>query len=122
MGRPFKEVDEEELIKLASFGLTQIECAAVLSCSPDTIQRRHAEAYLLGLNMCKGSLRRKQYEMAMAGNVTALIWLGKNLLDQSDKQELTGKGGEPLFAPVDREELIGKRLGPRKAAGEAVVQ
>lgn len=39
------------------------------------------------------SLRRKQYQLAMSGNATMLIWLGKQYLGQADKQELTGNEG-----------------------------
>lgn len=35
----------------------------------------------------KIALRRKQYEVAMTGNVPLLIWLGKQYLDQSEKVE-----------------------------------
>ena len=49
--------------------------------------------------------------MARRGNVTMLIWLGKNLLGQSDKTELTGKDGSPLVPDYDREEIIGKLTG-----------
>jgi len=35
------------------------------------------------------SLRRKQYELAMAGNATILIFLGKQYLGQADKGEVT---------------------------------
>ena len=31
------------------------------------------------------SLRRKQYEVALSGNPSMLIWLGKNVLGQSDQ-------------------------------------
>ena len=34
------------------------------------------------------NLRKKQYDVAMAGNVSMLIWLGKNELNQSDKQDI----------------------------------
>lgn len=122
MARPNKDVDATELVKLASVGLTQKECAFILGCSDDTIQRRYFEAYEEGVAICTSSLRRRQYELAMAGNITALIWLGKNMLGQSDKTELTGRNGEPLFAPIDREELIGKLLGPRPAAEKPTVQ
>lgn len=37
----------------------------------------------------KMSLRRKQYEVANAGNVSMLIWLGKQYLGQKDQQETT---------------------------------
>ena len=33
-------------------------------------------------------LSRKQVEVAMSGNVTMLIWLGKQWLDQKDRQEI----------------------------------
>jgi hypothetical protein len=36
------------------------------------------------------SLRRKQMELAMKGNVTMLIWLGKQYLGQADKQVVAG--------------------------------
>ena len=35
------------------------------------------------------SLRRKQYEVAMKGNTSMLIWLGKQYLHQTDKVEQT---------------------------------
>jgi hypothetical protein len=91
--------------------LTQEDCAAVLKISVDTLQRRYLEPYNAGLQKCKASLRRKQFELAQAGNVTMLIWLGKNLLGQKDRHELTGKDGAPLIPEVDREEIIGKLLG-----------
>jgi hypothetical protein len=114
MARPPREIDLDQLTALASVGLTQSECAAILKCSPDTIQRRPecVDAYNDGIETCKASLRRRQFEIAMKGNVTALIWLGKNLLGQSDKLEATGKDGAPLFPTFDREELIGKLSGP----------
>jgi hypothetical protein len=122
MSAPKKPIDEEQVRTAAGFGLTQKEVGALLGCSPDTIQRRYSDAYYEGLETAKGSLRRKQYELAMAGNSTMLIWLGKNLLDQSDRTELTGKNGEPLFAPVDREELIGKLIGSGPATAKPLVQ
>jgi len=44
-------------------------------------------------------LAQKQYEVAMSGNVTMLIWLGKQYLSQSEKQELSGSSdnGKPII-------------------------
>lgn len=122
MARPKITVDVAMLEALAERGLTQDDCAAVLGISVDTIQRNHRDVYNLGLQKCKASLRRKQFEMALAGNVTMLVWLGKNLLGQSDKHELTGKDGAPLIPDVDREEIIGKLIGSGAAAPAARVQ
>ena len=36
-------------------------------------------------------LRQKQFEIAMTGNVSMLIWLGKQRLGQIDKQEIKTK-------------------------------
>jgi hypothetical protein len=43
------------------------------------------------------SLKRKQVELADAGNVTMLIWPGKQYLGQRDcwLHEVTGKDGQP---------------------------
>lgn len=107
------ELSPEIVTALASAGLTQVEVAAACKCSQDTIQRHYLEAYNIGkANLCAG-LRKKQTELALKGNITMLIWLGKNLLGQSDKLEATGRDGAPLLVPIDREELIGKLLGPR---------
>ena len=122
MGRPRKEVDAAMLEKLAAIGHTQQECAILLDCSADTIQRNWHDEWQFGLETCKSSIRAKQVELAKAGNVTMLIWLGKQLLGQSDKTEVTGKGGDPLFAPVDREEMIGKLLGTGQPAPKPKVQ
>ena len=44
------------------------------------------------------SIRRKQAEVAMAGNVTMLIWLGKQRLGQRDRfdTEHSGPEGKPI--------------------------
>lgn len=39
-----------------------------------------------------GRLRTKQYQLALDGNVTMLIWLGKQLMGQSDKSEVKNEG------------------------------
>ena len=122
MPRLRKEVDVATLERLAASGHTQKECAILLDCSEDIIQRNFHDEWAYGLATLKQSLRRKQVELAEKGNVTMLIWLGKNILDQSDKTEVTGKGGDPLFAPVDREEMIGKLLGTGQPAPKPKVQ
>ena len=58
--------------------------------------RRHFKAELTkGRESLKHSLRRAQIKVALGGNATMLIWLGKNLLGQSD-QPLDTSGNEPL--------------------------
>lgn len=86
-GRPRKVLSPKKVAQLASFGLSTAEIAAALDCSADTIQRNYADVLKSGREKRNGSLRRKQYEIAMAGNATMLIWLGKQFLEQKDKLE-----------------------------------
>jgi hypothetical protein len=44
-------------------------------------------AFEKGRSLLNSSLRRKQIQVAMSGNVTMLIWLGKQHLSQTDRQE-----------------------------------
>lgn len=85
MARPKKKIDIEMVRKLASIMCTYEEIAAMMNVSHDTIERRFASVVKEARKRGIASLRRKQYEVAMGGNVTALIWLGKNYMDQSDK-------------------------------------
>ncbi len=93
MARPRKEVDENLLDRLAAVGLTTSEIASILEVSPDTLERNYAEEMREGKEKAKASVRRKQFELAMAGNPTMLVWLGKNLLGQTDRIEHTGELG-----------------------------
>lgn len=95
----YVEINWEEFDKLCALQCTLNEIASWFDCSEDTIERRvkekwgikFAEYYAQKRGKGKISLRRKQFETAMAGNVTMLIWLGKQMLNQRDKQEAIEK-------------------------------
>jgi hypothetical protein len=97
MARPRKEFNWDELDKLCGIHATRREIASWFEVSEDTVDRRCYEEH--GMSFAsyyeqkqapgKISLRRKQYEVAMSGNVGMLVWLGKQHLGQSDKQEST---------------------------------
>jgi hypothetical protein len=107
VARPLKSIDIRQVEELARIGCTEADMAAVLGVSVDTIQRRkRSSAEFRGViekghASLRNSLRRLQVKKALEGNVTMLIWLGKQLLGQTDRQsaELTGAGGEPLMPP-----------------------
>ena len=92
MARPRKKIDPEQVKKLAQIGLSGDEIASVVRCSRDLIYKRFSTVLKEGHEHRNASLRRKQYELAMAGNPTMLIWLGKQHLTQKDKQELEHSG------------------------------
>lgn len=87
MGRPQKPIDEDQVFLLASFGLTNKEIAATVDCSVSTLTNRFDDIIKEGHERRNGSLRRKQYEVAMGGNAALLIWLGKQYLGQTEKVE-----------------------------------
>ena len=116
--RAEQDIDVGELEKLALLHCTQGECAAFFGVTEETMCRvlkrtaAHRDAYQRGLQRGKLSIRRKQYELAMAGDKTMLIWLGKQLLGQVDRQETKHTGGEggPMQIVVEhvgREEWSG---------------
>lgn len=85
--------------KLCGIFCTRKECANMLGMDVRTldknIQRSYPdtptweEAFELFSAKGKASLRRRQFELAMDGNVAMLIFLGKNFLKQSDNPAKT---------------------------------
>jgi hypothetical protein len=94
-GRPLKVIDYKKLDAMCAIHCTGEECAAILDMDYDTMNRTlkkdghkgFTEYFRIKGSSGKMSLRRKQYDHAMSGNATMLIWLGKQWLGQSDKVE-----------------------------------
>ncbi|MCL4408214.1 MAG: hypothetical protein M1542_07625 [Thermotogae bacterium] len=94
MGRPKKAIDYETVEKLALIHCTEEEIGEFLDISVRTLQRNKefCRVYKKGLKKGKMSLRRMQFKAAEDGNVAMMIWLGKQYLGQTDKQELRHEG------------------------------
>lgn len=90
-GRPVKKLNAELIEKLAGIGCTVEEIASTVGCCRDTIHRRFSDILKKGQDTAKVSLRRMQWKSAAMGNVTMQIWLGKNMLGQSNKHEICGQ-------------------------------
>ena len=104
-GRPLKVIDYKKLDAMCAIHCTGEECAAILGMDYDTLNRTlkkdgrkgFAEYFKVKGANGKMSLRRKQFDHAMSGNATMLIWLGKQWLGQADKAEETNEiGAQPL--------------------------
>lgn len=122
MGRPRVEIDMGVLTGMCQILCTAEECAEVLGCSVDTIDKRLHEAtgegfaafYAKHSGEGKRSLRRAQFQTALGtpakdgipavpGNPTMQIWLGKQILGQKDRQEVAvtdPEGGLPVFEVI----------------------
>lgn len=94
-GRPAIDIDPDMVRRLASIGAKTVEIAAVLDVSHDVLDRRFKAEMERGREEGKVSLRRKQIEVALSGNVAMLIFLGKTMLGQRESIDVT-TGGEPI--------------------------
>lgn len=106
MGRPKLVLDEEQITKLAAINCSLAEMAAVLNCDVKTLTSRFSHVIEKGRETGKMSLKRKQYEVAMSGNVTMLIWLGKIMMDQRDPSLEWKNFDNKLDRVEDKEQLI----------------
>ena len=109
LGRPRIELDLGLIADLAEIGATIEEIAHTIGVSRQTLYNRKdfLDTYKQGLAKVKKSLRRKQLEIAKKGNVTMLIWLGKQLLGQKDRHELSGDEMQPLQLVLTRVDTNG---------------
>lgn len=85
-GRPRKAINPHQVEKLAAIMCSHAEIAAVLDCSDDTLTRHFADAIKKGREQAGQSLKKAQFKLALGGNPTMLIWLGKQYLGQRDRQ------------------------------------
>ena len=89
VGRPKKyNLDTKQVEQLAGFGCTDTEIASFFDISRTTLERNYEHYMTKGRESGKIRLRQYQWASAKKGNVAMLIWLGKQLLGQSDKQEI----------------------------------
>jgi hypothetical protein len=130
MARPkgtIKPIDLVELEKLCALQCTQVEIAAFFEVSVPTIERRQRDSAfreIMDRGYAKGriSVRRKQMQLLEAGSNTMAVWLGKQLLGQKDRTEVSGPNNGAIDINVSpKDELRGRILGiaERIRAGQA---
>jgi hypothetical protein len=100
-------VDLAELEKLAAMHCTQGEVAAWFGLTQQAISKRlqrNPAKTVWETGWAKGniSLRRNQMQRAEAGDKTMLIWLGKQWLGQTDRQEVTNVTLDTIEAELAR--------------------
>lgn len=116
-------VDLQALRQLASIGCTIEEIAQALGYSVAWLNKERernpaAEMALQeGYANIRQSLRRAQIDVALKGNPQMLIWLGKQLLGQSDKQVTESKTEINITVQRAMEEV---RNMPRQALLESL--
>ena len=97
MSPPRVPINWVDFDKLCAMQCTVLEIAEWFNCSEETIKRAVKRAKHMTFEQYAAAkrtqghiaLRRRQFEVANKGNVTMLIWLGKQWLGQRDKTETT---------------------------------
>ena len=86
MARPKKhKIETSKIEQLASYGCTNREISAFFDCSQTTLTRNYGDFLTKGREKGKIRLRQMQWKSAENGNVTMQIWLGKQVLGQSEQ-------------------------------------
>ena len=89
MARPKKyDIDPSKVEQLSSFGCTVLEIASFFGCDESLIRKSYSDFITKGRQKGKIRLRQLQWKSAESGNVQMQIWLGKNILNQSDNPTL----------------------------------
>ena len=96
MARPKATIEWAKVDRMMEAGCTGPEVAATLGVCPDTLYRACERDNKIGfadysaIKRASGDrlLKVKQFEVAMTGDKTMLVWLGKQRLGQSEKSEV----------------------------------
>ena len=108
VGRPPKEFDQKNFESLCQIQCTEEEICQFFSCSEKTLNKWCREKYGANFSQVfrekrgvgKISLRRAQYQAALNGNASLLIWLGKQYLGQRENTGTDEKNEIEDLTPV----------------------
>ena len=86
VGRGLKKriVNPEQIYELAAIGCTDSDIARWFDIDESTLKYNFLDIIAKGREEIKMTLRRAQLQVALGGNPTMLIWLGKQLLGQQE--------------------------------------
>ena len=111
MARPKATIEWAKVDRMLEAGCDGTEIAATLGICPETLYRacdRENKVGFVAYSAIKRAsgdrlLKVKQFEIAMTGDKTMLVWLGKQRLGQSEKSEFRSDhttDGKPIQIPV----------------------
>lgn len=84
VGRNKVPVVPEDVEHMAQLGCTDNEIAQYLGITDHSLRRNFQDELINGRHKLRTSLRQAQIRVALEGQPTMLIWLGKNLLSQNE--------------------------------------
>tara|TARA_X000001382_G_scaffold122171_1_gene104949 strand:- start:1101 stop:1469 length:369 start_codon:yes stop_codon:yes gene_type:complete len=83
-GKNRKIVPPLEVLDLARLHCSYKEMAEFFGINVETLKYNFSDIIAKGRSETKQALRKAQIKLALSGNATMLIWLGKNILDQAE--------------------------------------
>lgn len=95
-GRPRANIDLKQLVKLAEIGCSTDEMGDFFGVDGSVIRRHYNDVLKQVKAKTKARLRQSQLDTALKGDRTMLIWLGKQMLSQSDTGERNDDTNKPL--------------------------
>ena len=104
-GRPPIKLDEERIGRLAFSGCKNSEIAHVVGCDDQTLTNNYSLILDKKRAERKAALRSKQTERALKGDIPMLIFLGKNDLEQTDRQTQEIPGVEKALYEISEKFL-----------------
>lgn len=84
---PDPDITPAKVESLAALGMNGVDIAAYFGTSKSTISRKYSSIIEKGRERLKVTLRQAQIKAALEGSTVMLIWLGKQMLGQTDKVE-----------------------------------
>jgi hypothetical protein len=95
VGRDKKVVPPRDVERLAAMGCKDIEIGEWFGIDGNTLRYNFSVELQKGRQSLVQSLRQAQLRLALNGNAVMLIWLGKNILGQSESP-LDSEANQPL--------------------------
>jgi len=95
-GENQKVVPPDEVIALAKLHCTYKEMSDFFGINVETLKYNFSDLIAKGRAETKQALRKAQIKLALNGNATMLVWLGKNMLSQSESGDTTSDENQVL--------------------------
>ncbi len=106
--RPPKEIDVEKLKEFLAVNMPVRRIAHFFNCTPETLYNKYRDLIIESNVDFEYQIRLAQLKAANELNPTMLIWLGKQVLGQSDEQKVTVEQkpsvSDIVFVPLKKEE------------------
>lgn len=108
-GETSRIISPDEVFKLAKLGCSLEEMSEWFDVPRETLKYNFRDLIAKGRQETKQALRRAQIKVALGGNTSMLIWLGKQMLEQTE--QINHTQGDPAPLPwVERETKIDNQI------------